>query len=274
MNNVTVLASQVSEKAISSGVSYMATYKAFEWTASVRRRGLLIAAVLGLALPSLTQAAGQDCVDVNTRSLDEFLNAQGSTTQFFPPVPDYLGWGGGDPVTFGLIDYAGVAADYLLDQGVDLGTEVRGVITECVLTDGSAQVTIALVTDNAMGFAQDVADLVENGFDFANTDTILGNKAVDIAEGAPAAVGSAEVYLSFRMSAPGDPLPDVLNVFNDRGERNQKLLYAPITLTFASVTEDEADQCLTVHQEALTTPNGKELVYVTEDVAVAACVDD
>jgi hypothetical protein len=125
-----------------------------------------------------------------------------------------------------------------------------------------------------MGFAQDVADLVENGFDFANTDTILGNKAVDIAEGAPAAVGSAEVYLSFRMSAPGDPLPDVLNVFNDRGERNQKLLYAPITLTFASVTEDDADQCLTVHQEAVTTPNGKELVYVTEDVAVATCVDD
>jgi hypothetical protein len=252
----------------------MASRKVSKRTTFLRRGGLVIATVVGLALPSIGQAAGQNCVDVNTRSLDEFLDAQGSTIQFFPPVPDYLGWGGGDPVTFGLIDYAGLAADYLLEQGVNLGTEVRGVITECVLTDGSAQLTVALVTDNAMGFAQDVDALIANGFDFANTDTILGNKAVDIAAGEPAAVGSAEVYLSFRMSAPGDPLPDVLNVFNDRGERNQKLLHAPITLTFASVTEDDADQCLTVYQEAVTTPNAKELVYVTEDVAVAACVDD
>lgn len=252
----------------------MATRKAFERTAALRRRGLVIAAVLGMALPSLTQAAGQDCVDVNTRSLDEFLDAQGSTIQFFPPVPDYIGWAGGDFVTFGLIDYAGLAAAYLADEEVDLGTEVRGVITECVLTDGSAQVTVALVTDNAMGFAQDIETLTENDFDFANTETSFGNKAVDIAAGEPAAVGSAELYLSFRTIAPGEPLPDVLDVFNAIGGNNGKLLYAPVTVTFASVTEDDDDQCLTVYQEAVTTPNGKELVYLTEDVFVAPCADD
>jgi hypothetical protein len=249
----------------------MATRKASEWTAALRRRGLVIAAVGALALPHLAQAAGQDCVDVNTRPLEDFLSAQGSSTSFFPPVPDYLGWAGADFATFGLVDYAGLAAAYLADEGVDLGTEVRGVVTECELTDGSAQVTVALVTDNAMGFAQDIQALIDNEFNFAETDASFGNKAVDIAAGAQAALGSADLYLSFRISAPGEPLPDALDVLNAVSEKSQKLLYAPIVLTFASVTEDASDQCLTVHQEALTTPNGKVLSFVTEEVYVDDC---
>ena len=47
----------------------MATRKAFQWTVALRRRGLVIATVVGLALPSLTQAAGENCVDVNPRGL-------------------------------------------------------------------------------------------------------------------------------------------------------------------------------------------------------------
>jgi hypothetical protein len=251
----------------------MATRKASEWTAALRRRGLVIAAVVALALPSLVQAAGQDCVDVNIRPLEDFLSAQGSSISFFPPVPDYLGWSGADSETFALVDYAGLAAAYLTGKSVDLGTEVRGVVTECELTDGSAQVSVALVTDNAMGFAQDIATLIADDFDFAGTDTSFGNKAVDIAGGEPAALGSADLYLSFRISAPGDPLPDALDVLNAMGENNKKLLYAPIVLTFASVTENASDQCLTVRQEAVTTPNDKVLRFVTEEVDVDDCVD-
>jgi hypothetical protein len=130
------------------------------------------------------------------------------------------------------------------------------------------------VTANAMGFAQDIADLIANNFDFANTETSFGNKAVDIADGEPAALGSAELYASFHIKAPGDPLPD----FNDvvySTETSGKLTYGPVTLTFTSLTEDGSGNCLTVKQEGVTSPNGKEMLsqvpFLIEEVYVASC---
>lgn len=244
-------------------------------TDGLRWRRLLLAALIGLTLPSLTQGA-QECVDVNIRPLDDFLGAQGTDVNFFPPVPDYVGWAGADFVTFGLVDYAGVAANYLLsEEGVDLGTEVRGLVAECELRDGSARVNVALVTQNAMGFAQDIGELADNDFDFADTPTVFGNKAVDIAANvAPAALGSAELYLSFHIEAPGAELPDFLHVIN-AVERNGKLTYGPVTLTFTSLIEDGQGNCLTVNQEGLTSANNKEMLsqlpFLIEEVSVGPC---
>jgi hypothetical protein len=207
--------------------------------------------------------------------LDDFLTAQGSSVTFFPPVPDYVGWAGANFETFGLVDYAGVAAAYLLSEsGIDLGTEVRGLVAECELVDGSARVNVALVTDNAMGFAQDIEALIENDFDFAGTPTIFGNKAVDIAAGEPAALGSATLYASFQIEAPGAPLPDFLDVVNAT-ETSGKLVYGPVTMTFSSVTEDGEGNCLTVNQEGVTSANGKEMLslepFLIEEVFVGPC---
>lgn len=250
----------------------MTTAKPSVRTRTLRWKSVVIAGAIGIALPSITSA--EDCVDVNIRPLSDFLSAQGSYVNFFPPVPDYVGWAGSDFATFALVDYAGVAAAYLLDEGINLGTEVRGLVAECELLDGSAQVDVALVTDNAMGFAQDIEELIANEFDFAGTPTIFGNKAVDIANGEPAALGSAEVYLSFHMKAPGDPLPDFLDVVNAIGT-NGKLTYGPVTLTFTSLTEDGSGNCLTVNQEGVTSPNGKEMLsqepFLIEEVFVAPC---
>jgi hypothetical protein len=130
-----------------------------------------------------------------------------------------------------------------------------------------------------MGFAQDIAAIIENGFDFAVTPTIFGNKAVDIADGQPAALGSAELYLSFHINAPGDPLPDFYDVVNATGTNNKltndKLIYGPVTLTFTSLTEDGSGNCLTVNQEGVTSRNGKEMLsqlpFLIEEVFVAPC---
>jgi hypothetical protein len=49
-----------------------------------------------------------NCLQVTTRPLSDFLDAQGTTSRFFPPVPDMLGWSDGPFINFGLVDYAGL----------------------------------------------------------------------------------------------------------------------------------------------------------------------
>ena len=51
-----------------------------------------------------------------------------------------------------------------------------------------------------LGFAQSIAELIDNGFDFANTPTNFGNKAADVAAGAPAAVGPVTFVTSFTIA--------------------------------------------------------------------------
>ena len=123
-----------------------------------------------------------------------------------------------------------------------------------------------------MGFAQDIAELIASDFDFANTPTIFGNKAVDIAEGAPAALGSAELYVSFRIEVPGAPLPDFFDVVNAT-ERSGKLVYGPVTMTFTSLTEDGEGNCLTVNQEGVYGPvtMTSQLPFLIEEVFVEPC---
>ena len=81
---------------------------------------------------------------------------------------------------------------------------------------------------------------------------------------------AAERFVSFHIDAPGDPLPDLLDVSNAT-ERSGKLVYEPVALTFASLTDDGEGKCLTVYQEAVSGSNGKALVFVAEEVFVADC---
>lgn len=58
-------------------------------------------------------------IKIKTRPCSDFLNAQGKTSRFFNPVPDYVGWTDAVnpntllPETFGLVDYAGLADKYI-----------------------------------------------------------------------------------------------------------------------------------------------------------------
>jgi hypothetical protein len=80
--------------------------------------------------------------------LSAFLDTQGSTNGFIPPVPDYLGWiapppgvktpassyVGGNSAS---CDYAGLANEWLVQNGgPDLGTSFSGSVTERSLSDG------------------------------------------------------------------------------------------------------------------------------------------
>ena len=235
---------------------------------SLLKKTLAVAVLVGVVLPLVVQAGtqadlantGNDC---KRRPLSDFLNAQGSTSSFFPPVQDYVGWADGDFVTFALVDYAGLANAWLESQGISLGTKSSGRILECELADGTAKISVVLNTRKALGFAQSIEDLIDNDFDFAGTDTIFGNKAVDVANGEDPALGPVSLRTSFIINAPGVVLPDFLDVIND------PVTYAPVTVDFRSTTvgtlPDGTRARLRVQQVGATDPDGV-LVFSREIV--------
>jgi hypothetical protein len=227
--------------------------------------------VLAVLFPLLGEAGpkgGKNCV---SRSLSDFLNAQGTLNdppQFFPPVKDYVGWADGKLITFALVDYAGLANEYIDEAtGHSLGTEVSGSVIECELADGTALITVTLHTTRALGFAQSIEDLANNGFDFLNTPTIFGAKAQDVVNGADAAVGPVTLFTTFSISEPGADLPDLLDVLSDPTPAQ----YAPVNFSIKSTTcgryPDGREARLDVHQMASTKKDNR-LVFSVEHVKI------
>src|SRR5215471_8666791 len=90
------------------------------------------------------------------RPITDFTDAQGTTSHFYPPAPDYaIGMTTATctvphcPGRIAVVDYTGGANRYLTNRGYpSLGTNVEGSITEIPLSDGRAQVTVVLHTRN------------------------------------------------------------------------------------------------------------------------------
>ena len=178
---------------------------------SALKHFICIFAVMAVANFAATSVPAEEIAG-KQRPLSEFLEAQGSNSSFFEPVPDYIGWGDTPFTTFVLIDYAGLADQYLIDHcGTTAGTTVRGSVTERPLPDGKARIRVKLHLGNVMGFAQSGEDLIENNWEFHNTGTIFGNKTMDVCEGATAAVGKATFKVTFTMEQDA-PLPDLMDV--------------------------------------------------------------
>ena len=169
-----------------------------------------IAVGLALSSPASAQAVHRDIM--------EFVDAQGTLCipdggggcfQFVPPLDNFLGWS--DPA--GLIaasyDYAGIADDYV---GGAYGTSFSGSVLEIPLPDGRAKVKVVLHTSNALTWVVDFMN-----FDF--NDELLFGSRVDTPGGVPA-FGNSILHVTFINSAPGAPLPDLLQllIFAEPGQ--------------------------------------------------------
>lgn len=191
-------------------------------------------ALAGLIFPLAGYGGTQaDLSECKTRPLSDFLDAQGSTVIFFPPVQDMLAWTDFAFEKFALVDYAGLADSYIESQtGRSLGTKMNGRVLECEADDGRAQISVILNTSKALGFAQSVQALIDSGFDFLNTPTIFGVKAQDVVNtGAAAALGPVSFHMTFFIDAPGAPLPDIRPAF-----QSNEPDVRPITLDLRSTT--------------------------------------
>ena len=247
---------------------------------SLWKSALIVAVLLVFLFPILSEAAtlgktspqlGHQCMKVNIRPISDLLKTQGTTANFFPPFPDYLGWADGyfpNFTYFALVDYAGLANNYIKKNGGhSLGTEVKGTVIECVYSDHT-QVTVTLATTKALGFAQSNEDLSKTNYDFANTPTIFGHKAYDVLfNKAEPALGPVAFLVSFSMPGPNMPLPNLLDVVTDQSQ------YAPVKVSFTSTTlgkrADGTKAALYVHQVGESdAKNNNTMVFPIQDVKI------
>ena len=171
-------------------------------------RGVLALAAAACILGGAATARAS--LPVRQRPLSDFLSTQGTTNIFIPPVPDFIGWGDNPPHQFASVDYAGLAAAWLLTNGgPNLGTQVSGNVTDRPLSDGRSLVSVVLHTTNANSW------VVNNPGDFANDPLQFGYRAQDILANSALspALSSCTFSVSFKNTAPGAPLPDLVNAF-------------------------------------------------------------
>jgi hypothetical protein len=123
--------------------------------------------------------------------ISAFLAQQGHDTVFAPPMPDTQGWSNStfdpgstatDPTRLLLVDYAGTAAGYLLQHGIDLHTTITGFVTETpVGSSGLMEVSLNLEATNALTFVVNIANINANEPGAVNTAPIeLGYRVQDL----------------------------------------------------------------------------------------------
>ncbi len=209
--------------------------------------------------------------------LSSFISAQGTSSRFFPPVQDYVGWTDHAPTVFALVDYAGLANKWITQRtGHSLGTEVKGFVRICKLTTpapngNTAQVTVDLFTSRALGFEMLIADLPRNP-PYTSTPTIFGSTAQGVVfKHKQPALGSSTLSTTFTIPSIASPLPDFLNV-SGNGSISPKL-FAPIRLSFASEVDGTCANgkpaTLRVHETATSDDNG-EFTY-TDELVHSGC---
>lgn len=170
------------------------------------------------------------------RPIEDFLNAQGQTDEFIPGVPDYVGWVDSDFITFALIDYAGLANAFIETESggeISLGTRVDGTIIEHAQSDGKAEVSVSLFTSKALAWAFLIADWCDEcEYPFRDTPLAFGARAQDVLEGTKPVLAKTSFHVTFMNSAPGEELPDLVQLLND-----PKPWQLPLKFNFSAIAK-------------------------------------
>jgi hypothetical protein len=183
------------------------------------RFAIIVMLAAALIVPAVALAAGK----VTHRPLSDFLSTQGTYCiddgsngcfLFVPPDPNFIGWSNDfdkTPVRFAGVDYAGVSNAYPGGSG----PQFDGTVTERPLADGRAQVKVSLHTSNANIW---VIELDLSGDVLAQiagtAPTLFGHRPVDVLAGAGQALADSLLEVTFVNSAPGAPLPDLIQLAN------------------------------------------------------------
>jgi hypothetical protein len=177
-----------------------------------------------------------------TLPIADFVAAQGHTSIFIPPVPDYLGWGQGLCTSRGLscmaqppdynglcygdlalVDYAGVADRFIIQNGgQSSGTVWDGSVLVRPISNNRVEITVSLHTKNALTFViapwkliPGTSCMAPSDADFAAGPLVLGARANTLPPLAQRALGESFFHIIFRNPA-GAPLPDLIDLFFNR----------------------------------------------------------
>ncbi len=170
------------------------------------QKALCTSALVAVGLTSVVTAPS---IQAGQRPLEDFLSRQGTYVppgfESWPAWTFFYGWLGPDvPYSFAF-DYAGVASRWLEENsGLSFGATFNGFINEKALPDGSAEVTILVQARNALTWANAVQG------NPTETPILFGYRPNDIAQGAPATLGSCTLQVKLiNPLGVGQPLPDL-----------------------------------------------------------------
>ena len=199
-----------------------------EWKHRARATALcllaLAAATLGASpgkrsITDFTSQQGKYCLKFDVDgNIDCAASSYGGggCDLFIPPQPNVGGWTDPKGSFFALVDYAGLA-DAL--AGGMFGTTLDGSITEVPLADGRARVSVTLHTTNALAWASDFSG------GFPGT-TVFGHRLDEVIGGANPALGESLLKMTFKNTAPGAPLPDVMQLNFCPGPGQEQEVYS------------------------------------------------
>jgi hypothetical protein len=188
----------------------MKTKTLLRTTGAILVAGVLAAVLLApLALAQTTQRPIADFVQAQGTFC--FPNGSGGCLLFVPPVPNFVGWGDQAGNLGASVDYAGLANACF---GNAFGTTMSGVITERSLSNGRAEDTVLLFTKNALTW---VVGPFNRIIDFVKGPVVFGarwdtNSPVCTLNGASPALGNSFLHIKFTNTAPGAPLPDLIQL--------------------------------------------------------------
>ncbi len=152
------------------------------------------------------------------RPVTDFLKMQGSycdpdqsgsCVTYVGPTANMLTWFDQNRQMAVWVDYAGLGDQWVMQQNggqKGFGTNMTGGISEELMPDGRAQVTIDLQTNNAMAF-------VTQGPDLKGSPVIFGHHLRDVMNPAtPPGLGTLSMHVVMINNAPGAPLPDLIQL--------------------------------------------------------------
>lgn len=175
---------------------------------------LVVAGLLALAAPFALAAPDAPAATTTKRPIAEFVAAQGTycfddgaggCLLFEPPVQNFLGQNDPARGRSMSVDYAGLADKWIIENGgQSIGTKFTGTVTEKAMADGRAKVTVVLNTKKALVWVEDSPDF--------SGPLLFGNKAPEVLAGARANTCSSSFKVTFINTAPGAPLPDLIQL--------------------------------------------------------------
>lgn len=185
---------------------------------------LYVGLAIAILLFAVTSSAFADRPIVK-RPIEDFLDGQGQSSFWIPPIPDQFGWADTNFTVFAMVDYLGAAAEWIEAQpgNISLGTKIKGSVTETALDSETVLVQVSMQTDNALVWAFETVNVDWDNVDwdvdkpFGDTPLSFGYRHDEVAAGATPVLVKAFLEVDFiRPGTPGDggALPDLQTLGN------------------------------------------------------------
>eukprot|EP01083_Nonionella_stella_P221374 790949_1 len=212
---------------------------------------------------------GKNNIRVSNQCAEDFVASQGSqiSETRLPPIPDYIGWGNGPQTLTGMVDYLGIANDWIEEQdiGISFGTKVSVECNVINMNKSKVRIKLKINTKNAHAFA--FKDEYFDG-DWMTPPTIFGSRAQDIVNDPTSKVGSMhrvkfriEFSMTFKDFKKGN-FPDLINFLGGVTKEQE-----PVEFDFRADGKDTDQNKMKIRQictiEFDSAQCSKEIIKVT-----------